>query len=328
MITLNDYLYSGDTVIKILKKYEADLRKSAKETHSQVDVAHCNFLLQVGELLEHTEFLVSQSQRLREFYQYMVKQYPNLAFTFSGRIKSLIRAEGKFNGYVTEFIYNYYEKCGSFPPFSELKERLTNFRDLIAYRIVISMPRCHLAPGQSQEAEELRCLYEIANKLPEFLEERGFTAELSGKPISPKTRLVEAVRPYYRDYVAAPKTFGYRSLHITFFDNLSRCQTEVQIRTKAMDDNAKIGPANHLGYEQRQKEARARRAAIPVGRCREFDEAWQRGLMLQTLDLSKVDVNMFAAYSNNMMNDSSGLYRGRLITPYEHLSRFQSDIID
>lgn len=26
MITLNDYLYSGDTVLKILKKYTEDLR--------------------------------------------------------------------------------------------------------------------------------------------------------------------------------------------------------------------------------------------------------------------------------------------------------------
>jgi len=29
MITLNDYLYSGDTVLKILKKYTEDLRQSA-----------------------------------------------------------------------------------------------------------------------------------------------------------------------------------------------------------------------------------------------------------------------------------------------------------
>ena len=32
MITLNDYLYSGDTVLKILKKYTEDLRQSAAQT--------------------------------------------------------------------------------------------------------------------------------------------------------------------------------------------------------------------------------------------------------------------------------------------------------
>ena len=30
----------------------------------------------------------------------------------------------------------------------------------------------------------------------------------------------------------------------------------------------------------------------------------------------------------NDLNDGCGLYRGRLILPYEHLSRFQNDIID
>ena len=33
MITLNDYLYSGDTVLKILQKYTEDLRKEAKKNH-------------------------------------------------------------------------------------------------------------------------------------------------------------------------------------------------------------------------------------------------------------------------------------------------------
>lgn len=51
-------------------------------------------------------------------------------------------------------------------------------------------------------------------------------------------------------------------------------------------------------------------------------------VQLQHLELSKIDVNMFAAVNNNLINDSCGLYRGRLILPYEHLSRFQNDLID
>ncbi len=31
MITLNDYLYSGDTVLKILQKYTEDLRKGSEK---------------------------------------------------------------------------------------------------------------------------------------------------------------------------------------------------------------------------------------------------------------------------------------------------------
>ncbi len=52
------------------------------------------------------------------------------------------------------------------------------------------------------------------------------------------------------------------------------------------------------------------------------------GMLLQKLELSKLDVNMFSAADNSLINDGCGLYRGRLILPYEHLSRFQNDLID
>ena len=71
MITLNDYLYSGDTVLRILKKYIADLRISAVQKHNEVDLVHCNFLIQIMKLLEHNDFLTSQSQKIREFYKYI-----------------------------------------------------------------------------------------------------------------------------------------------------------------------------------------------------------------------------------------------------------------
>ena len=69
MICLNDYLYSGDTVLKILHNYSADLKAHALETGNSIDLAHCNFLLQIIELLEHNDFLTNQSQRIKEFYK-------------------------------------------------------------------------------------------------------------------------------------------------------------------------------------------------------------------------------------------------------------------
>lgn len=213
MITLNDYLYSGDTVLRILKKYIADLRISAVQKQNEVDLVHCNFLIQIMELLEHNDFLTSQSQKIREFYKYMAQEYPYLSFTFKGRIKSLIRAEGKFNGYIVEYIYDYYEKNGSYPSVSEIKERLNCFRDLIAYRIVISMPRCHMKQKQDRKKEEIRYLYRIANVLPQFLEERGFTAEPTGGVKRSNSLLLDdAVRPYYRDYID-----GKVQIHIVRF---------------------------------------------------------------------------------------------------------------
>lgn len=329
MISLNDYLYNGDTIFKILKLYSADLRKSSLDNGNPIDLIHCNFLIQLEELLEHNDFLTAQSQQLREFYKYMADQYPFLAFTFKGRIKSLIRAEEKFNGKIVQYIYDYYIEHKSFPNIAEIKNKLTRFRDLIAYRIVISMPKCHLKKGDNREEIELQFLYEIANALPAFLEQRGFTPELlnqEGKNHSPLMN--EDVIPYYKDYIVNKNPSGYRSLHITFYDNTARSYIEVQLRTKEMDDFAEIGPANHFDYEKHQEAQRSRREEIPEGECPFFDEAYQRGIALQHLDLSKVDVNMFSAINNSLMNDGCGFYRGRLILPYEHLSRFQNDIID
>lgn len=58
---------------------------------------------------------------------YMAKEYPYLAFTFKGRIKSLIRAEAKFNGYIVKDIYKYYIEHGTYPPVEEVKKRLQRF---------------------------------------------------------------------------------------------------------------------------------------------------------------------------------------------------------
>ena len=326
MITLNDYLYSGDTVIRIIKKYKRDLAAEAAVTGNEIDRIHCDFLQSILDLLEHNEFLTAQSQRIREFYLYMAKEYPWLAFTFKGRIKSLIRAEEKFNGYIVKDIYKYYVANGEYPPVEELRKRLVKFRDLIAYRIVISMPRCHLEEGLNRTEEELKCLYEIANTLPGFLAERGFTPQPTGgvkRSCSPL--LTEENRAYYRDYISNENQSDYQSLHITFYDNSASCYMEVQIRTKEMDDTAEIGIANHMAYEKRQERERARRHRIPKGECIWFDEAYERGMLLQQLDLSKVDVNMFGAANNSLINDGCGLFRGRQILPYEHLSRFQND---
>ena len=329
MITLNDYLYSGDTVLKILQKYSEDLKAHSLDTHNSIDMVHCNFLLQQIDMLEHNDFLTSQSQRIRELYKYMAKEYPFLAFTFKGRIKSLIRAEEKFNGYIVEYVYDYYKENGEFPSIIDLKQKLNFFRDLIAYRIVVSMPKCHLKETDNREDVELDYLYKIANILPEFLEERGFSVQISEIDGSKQsTRLKKSLRPYYRDYIENPSPIGYRSLHITLYDNIARCYIEVQLRTKEMDDYSEIGPANHLGYEKRQEEERTRREEIPFGEFVYFDEAYERVVKLHELDLASVDVNMFGALSNSVVNDGCGLFRGRLILPFEHLSRFQNDIID
>ena len=176
--------------------------------------------------------------------------------------------------------------------------------------------------------EETKYLYQIANQLIKFMEERGFIPELAPNQNKKSDFLLDEVKPYYRDYISNLNPSGYQALHITFFDTVANSYVEVQLRTKQMDDLAEIGKANHISYEKLQEQLRARRNLIPLDLCPIFDDAYERGISLQQLDLSTVDVNMFGAINNSLVNDGCGLYRGRLILPYEHLSRFQNDMID
>lgn len=67
MVTLNDYLYSGSTIFRILNNYIRDLRKDAKVNHNEIDLVHSNFLIHIQEMLEHNDFLTAQSQKYGNF---------------------------------------------------------------------------------------------------------------------------------------------------------------------------------------------------------------------------------------------------------------------
>jgi hypothetical protein len=95
-----------------------------------------------------------------------------------------------------------------------------------------------------------------------------------------------------------------------------------------MDDFAEIGDANHFGYEKSQEKSRTKSDLIPHGECIYYDEALERLTKLQSLSLADINVNMFKAFNNHLINDGCGLFRGRQILPFEHLSRFQNDMID
>ena len=58
----------------------------------------------------------------------------------------------------------------------------------------------------------------------------------------------------FKDYIAAPKTNGYQSLHTTIFSGDGRV-VEIQIKTDAMHQLAEFGLASHFGY----KDAKAAR---------------------------------------------------------------------
>lgn len=327
MISLNDYLYQGDTVLKIIHNYARDLKRHGKENKSPVEQKHYDFLQEMSDLLEHNDFLTSQSQRLRDFYLYMTERYPSLAFTFKGRIKSLVRAEEKYNRYILDTVKRLYEKNGQVPGEDEIAEEIPELRDLIAYRIIVSMPVCHLKEGEDPKEKELECLYDIAERLPGFLEKKQFIpAGINEDQIRPSSRLSKDTAGLFKDYIMFPKKYGYQSLHIVLQDELSGSNIEVQLRTKDMDDLAEIGKANHGRYEKSQEKTKEKRL-FREGLCTAYDNAFARLQALEELELADVSVNMFTAVDNHLMNDGCGFYRGRLILPYEHLSRFQNDNI-
>ena len=68
MITLNDYLYSGDTIFRILQQYTDALRKEARKSHNEIDMAHSNFLILIKGLLEHNDFLTLHIHLLNLIY--------------------------------------------------------------------------------------------------------------------------------------------------------------------------------------------------------------------------------------------------------------------
>lgn len=53
----------------------------------------------------------------------------------------------------------------------------------------------------------------------------------------------------FKDYIAAPKTNGYQSLHTTIFTGDGQV-IEIQIKTQAMHQMAEYGTALHLSYKQ------------------------------------------------------------------------------
>jgi len=93
-----------------------------------------------------------------------------------------------------------------------------------------------------------------------------------------------------KDYIAAPKSNNYRSLHTTVFGINGR-PTEFQIRTKEMDDIANYGIAAHWFYKNPKTKT----------------PNWMQELLLQQQQY-KDDEEFLAAFSSKLLQDRIYVY--------------------
>ena len=326
MLDITQYFENGYVAPDIVKFFEKDLREQSR---NMIDIEHSNLLLRYSIYLESNDFLDSVSDDMTQFRKQVVDKYSDITLTISGRIKSIIRVEQKFNGYIIEFCSNYYHKYKTFPSEEEMSKYLQRFRDLIAYRIIVSVPEQCLK-GRDKNKIEVDYVYKIANNLPSFFTKRGYSIEYASSVVGVSTirkrsKLLQENRRYFKDYIVQPKENGYQSLHIALIDNHSHfANIEIQLRTFDMDCFAELDEnVNHSAYESTQNDTRTK-SRLPFGICSYYDEAVQRYSRLYNYDLTKAKIDHFKAVRlpNNtvIFNDHAGVKFGRIIDPREYLA--------
>ena len=178
---------------------------------------HVNFLIQITELLEHNDSLRPSPRRSGNFINIWLM---NIRFLRLHLKEGSNRWSGQKRN-LTAILWNIFtiiiQNMEPILLYRNWKINSVVFGILLRTGSLSPCPDVIWKIGENVREEELRYLYEIANILPGFLEERGFTAEPArGVQESTSPLLSREAKPYYRDYICNNSEDDYQSLHITF----------------------------------------------------------------------------------------------------------------
>lgn len=338
---LSNYLFTGTTVPHIVELYAKDLAVS----ESQIDIFHSSFLVNYMSLITNNEFLDRYVTIFRAMYLAIISKFPNVTIVFKGRIKSLRRVEEKINRYIIKYVNEYYILHDIFPNEDDVVKYLYRFRDLMAFRIIVSLPSCHLKKFNNVEdlemfkqEREIDYLRQIVNFVYKFLTTNGLDAVIASQlvdvtSISTTKNINNKIAKYLKDYIQSPKPNGYRAIHICFSDRFFKSETgipmfiEFQFQTKSMNDFTSFD-SDHVSYEMNQKESiKIKSYSFAKEDLPEYIlNAQERLNDLYCLNLEQLNIDLFSCrYINGVpkFNDYSGFYVPRSILSYEHISKEQ-----
>lgn len=226
------YLYRADGTLSCIDMYISDLMQQ----NDAKSIEHAKKLLEYRDIITNTQFLQQLKETFDGFYTFIVRNYPELRFVLEGRRKSLTSLDDK--------IIKVQSNGGS----------PENIRDLMAFRLILL---------NKEPKEKLKLIYSIADSIIEFFRGQGFVPYPAGKVkdtrdydpqlhpeiVVPVSALSKKNRGFVKDYVANPKSNGYQSLHLVFYDRMSDHFFEVQIRTLTMHAASESGDAGHEAFK-------------------------------------------------------------------------------
>lgn len=238
------YLYSGSDIQDIIRELSTALSLSGDAEKR----ARAEKLDLYSDLITDMGYLRTIRDWMNEFYDLVDRRYPELLFSLEGRRKALV-------SFYKKMLFLQEKNLSKDPKKREAKP-LDRLKDLFAFRIILF----------DQEPDEMiNLLYQVADLIIDFFVMKGFEAisasEAKGtgnfNPVEhpevvvpEKSMISEKNRNFVKDYVIEPKDNGYQSLHIVFYDKMTRHYFEIQLRTFSMHVHAESSDeANHELYK-------------------------------------------------------------------------------